>query len=282
MTHRIPATLFLLLASIVPILAAEPGTGADWATIRTRPLYESCTPSAGSPSLAAALKALKDGDAARRIKAIEQLLAQCSPEAVEPLIAALPDADVAVKVAAIEALGQLRDPQAIDPLVELAYHEDWRVRLALTRTLASYQVYRSNNALLNVIVNPGDKKVVTEEGDMRARCLGILQVNQLRDVRFSRKAIGFLFTFLDYQDPVLRRLAEEAATELKTTRNGYHELVAILKQHTFPDFRIKAATWLGKWKLAEAREALTEAAANDKHPAVKKAAAEALAGWLKN
>ena len=74
----------------------------------------------------------------------------------------------------------------------------------------------------------------------------LLMVNQLRDVRFSRKAIGFLFTFLDYEDEKLRRIAEETALELKHTRNGFRELIAILKQYNYPVFRRKADYYLGK------------------------------------
>jgi HEAT repeat protein len=101
-------------------------------------------------------------------------------------------------------------------------------------------------------------------------------VNQLRDVRFSRKAISFLFVFQDHELPEFRRIAEETGLELRHTRNGYHELSGILKQHAIPDFRRKAAYWLGKFGTEEARAVLQEAAATDKDPGVQKAAQDAL------
>ncbi|NOT59531.1 MAG: hypothetical protein HOP19_04815, partial [Acidobacteria bacterium] len=129
--------------------------------------------------------------------------------------------------------------------------------------------------VLNVLVNPGGSEI-TDAADLRARCFGILVVNQMIDVRFSRKAIGFLFGFLDNKDPQLRAIAEAAAVELQHTRNGLRELFGIIKIHSYADFRRKAAEWLGRWGNAEARELLTETAANDRDAGVKAAAAEAL------
>jgi len=106
-------------------------------------------------------------------------------------------------------------------------------------------------------------------------------VNQLRDVRFSRKAIGFLFAFLDYEDEKLRRIAEETALELKNTRNGFRELIGILKQHNYPVFRRKAAYYLGKYNIEESRPALAEAAAGDRDASVQKMAKEALEAMKK-
>jgi HEAT repeat protein len=267
-----------LLAAMATIGPAQTMPQAeDRYAIRPWPLYEQCTSEAGARLSEAALADLKAPEVTKREAAVRKLLAGCSPEAVPLLIEALRDSAAAVRIAAIEVLGQLRHPDAVEPLVELAYDEDWHIRAALTRTLASYQVYRASNVLLNIIVNPGDKRIITDEGDLRARCIGLLMVNQLRDVRFSRKAIGFLFGFLDYEQPALRQMAVEAAAGLKETRNGYHELIGIIKQHNVPDFRLKSSVLLGQWRLVEARDVLTETAAGDKSPAVRKAAADALA-----
>jgi hypothetical protein len=192
----------------------------------------------------------------------------------------LKDNEWSVRLAAVEALAQLGDRQSVEILTEMVNDPDWRVRAVLGRALCSFQFYPSNNAALNVLVNPGDRKI-TEEGDLRARCLGILAVNQLRDVRFSRKAIGFLFSFLDHPNENFRVIAAETAMELKGTRNGYHELIGILKQHNFPDFRRKAAYWLGRFQMEEARAALAEASVGDRDPGVQKAASEALASMKK-
>jgi hypothetical protein len=245
-------------------------------TISAPQLYEQCTALQTNEAAPAYIAALKESNAQQRIKAATLLAKSCDARATEALLVAFRDEDTAVRMAAVEALGQLGDRAAIDPLCEDAANQDWRVRAALARTLASFQVYRSSNVTLNTLANPGDKKI-TDEGDMRARCLAILAVNQLRDVRFSRKAIGFLFTFQDHPQPALRRLAEAAARELQNTRNGYHELAGLLKQSNFPLFRLRAAYWLGQFNTAEARAVLAEIAATDRDPSVQRAAQEALA-----
>lgn len=250
-------------------------------SVRAPTLYEQCQALIDNKEAApAAIAALKDKDPQKRVRAAETLAKLCDSRATSPLLAALRDDDVAVRVAAIEALGQLGDQQAIDPLIEAIEGADWRVRMALARALCSFQVYRSSNAVLNLLTNPGDKKI-TEEGDLRARCAGILAVNQLRDVRFSRKAVGFLFLFLDHEKQDFRRIARETAMELKTTRNGYHELLGILKQANFPDFRRKAAYWLGRYNIEETRPVLEEVAASDRDSMVRQAAQEALAAMKK-
>jgi HEAT repeat protein len=250
-------------------------TPADTA-IRAVSLYEPCVASPGAAdSIAALIAGLKGKEAAKRSKAATSLARTCDARAIEPLAAALKDPEAGVRVAAVEALGQIGDRAAIDPLIEAIADEDWHVRLALARTLCSFQTYPSNNAALNALTNPGEKKI-TDEDDLRVRCMGILMVNQLRDVRFSRKAIGFLFLFLDYDDAKLRGIAEQTAMELKNTRNGMRELIAILKQHSYPDFRRKAAYWLGRYRLEEARGALEEASIADRDSSVQRVAKEAL------
>ncbi len=264
--------LVLFVSSIVcaPIFAQRP------APIRAEPLYEQCASLRDTGAAAAsAIATLKDKDAQKRVKAAETLAASCDARAVESLVAALKDPEVAVRVAAVQALGQLGDRSAIEPLIEAIGDEDWRVRAALGRTLCSFQAYASSNAALNLLANPGGKKV-SDEGDLRARCQAILMVNQLRDVRFSRKAIGFLFGFLDYQDGNLRRIAQETALELKNTRNGFRELIGILKQSNFPDFRRKAIYYLGKYKIEETLPILTEISIEDRDSVVRKIAKEAV------
>lgn len=274
-------TLFIGLLVCAPSYAQRP---PELRPIRAEPLYEQCASlqneSADATNAIAALKEPKDKDAQKRVKAAKTLAGSCDPRAVEPLVGALKDPEVAVRVAAVEALGRLGDRNTIEPLIEALDDEDWRVRAALARTLCSFQAYASSNAALNVLANPADRKVA-DEGDLRARCLGILMVNQLRDVRFSRKAVGFLFMFLDHQNEKLRGIAQETAMELKNTRNGYHELIGILKQHNFPDFRRKAAYYLGKFNIEEARPALTLASIGDRDASVQNAAKEALEGMKK-
>lgn len=258
-----------------------PATSSSGPAIRVLSLYEPCQSLVeNNGAVPAALAALKDKDSQKRIKAAETLAKACDSRATKPLLAALGDEEVAVRVSAVEALGQLGDQQAIDPLIEAIEGAVWQVRVALARTLCSFQVYRANNAVLNLLTNPGDKKI-TEEGDLRARCAGILAVNQLHDVRFSRKAVGFLFLFLDHEDQNFRRIARETALALKDTRNGYHELLGILKQANFPDFRRKAAYWLGKYNIEDTRSTLEDVAANDRDSMVRQAAQDALAAMKK-
>ncbi len=271
--------LILLIGGLIVCTQSAAQSGAP--PIRAHSLYEQC-PSlqTSNESATNAIASRTDNDAQKRIEAAAGLAKSCDSRAVEPLVAALKDSEVSVRLAAVEALGQLGDRSAIEPLIEALNDQDWRVRAALGHTLCSFQAYQSSNAALNTLVNSGERKV-NDEGDLRARCIGILMVNQLRDVRFSRKAIGFLFTFLDHENAKLRRIAEETALELKNTRNGYHELIGILKQHNYPDFRRKAAYYLGKYNLEEARPALAEAATGDRDPSVQKVAKEALDGMKK-
>src|SRR5262249_13037730 len=265
--------LFVGLFACAHVHARRPD---DPQPVRAEPLYEQCASlSRGSEAAPSAIAVIKEKEMRRRVNAAEELAGSCDARAVDALVAALKDPEVAVRVAAVAALGRLGDRNTIEPLVGTLSDEDWRVRAALARTLCSFQAYASSSAALNILANPADKKI-TDEGDMRARCLGILMINQLRDVRFSRKAIGFLFLFLDHQDEKLRRVAQETAMELKNTRNGYHELIGILKQSNFPDFRRKAAYYLGKFNIEDARPVLTEASIGDRDASVQQAAKEAL------
>lgn len=225
-------------------------------------LYDQCETlrSEGEPKAATQkqLAALKDKDAQARKQAMAQLAESCDKRAVEPLLALLNDPDPTIRAAAVATLGRLGDRDSIDPLLELLEKEkDWTVRDAYATSLASFQIHRASYAVLNTIANPQTMKV-TDETELRTRCHAILLVNQLRDVKFSRKAVGFLFTFLSYPEEPLRRIAEETMYALKDTRNGKHELTGILRQSNFPEFQIKAATWLGRLGIEDSRELLTE------------------------
>jgi HEAT repeat protein len=267
---------FVLCAVValgVPVALAQ-------AKLEPLPLYEQCVSlqagAAPSATLNAQLAQLKSASGKLREEAVQQLSKACQRQAVEPLLDLLKDPDLPVRLAAIETLGRLGDKDSIDPLVELASDPDWRIRLALVPALGSFKVFRAKNTVLNTIVNPNDA-VVSEEPDMRVRCVGILTLNQLADVQFSRKAVQFMYHFLRSNQLNLRQLAEQTMLALKDTRNGPAELNGILKQHNDPEMRRWAALWLGNLQIERGRQALEEAAANDKAPAVKFAATEALA-----
>ncbi len=246
--------------------------------LKTPELYSQCAqPLKDVTSANASLAALKDPAAKKRIAAADALAKSCDARAVEPLLAALKeDKDVEVRIAAAAALGQLGSVDAVDPMIEALADTNARVRAALGHALGSFTVHRARNATLNVLVNPGGAEI-KDEADLRARCFGILVVNQMIDVRFSRKAIGFLFGFLDHKDPQLRAIAEATAVELQHTQHGLRELMGIIKVHNYPDFRRKAVAWLGRWGDPEARDLLTETAANDRDLSVRLAAQAALA-----
>ncbi len=248
--------------------------------IKAPTLYEQCQAlaenSAATPIITQATTALKNADAKKRSEAAQTLAKTCDARAVEPLLNALRDDAATVRVAAVEALGQLGHPDAIDPLIEALQDNDWRVRAALGLSLGSFNIHKARNAVLNILVNPGSGKM-GDEGDLRARCLGVLVVNQMRDVRFSRKANKFLFEFFNNDDPKQHKLVEATAAELQHTRNGLHELIGILQQETFPEYRRKAAYWLGQWGLEEARGALGQASVGDRDAGVQQTAKEALA-----
>ena len=74
----------------------------------------------------------------------------------------------------------------------------------------------------------------------------------------------------------MRGIAESAALGLKNTRNGFHELVAIVKQHNYPDFRRKAAIYLGTFPDGQTADVLADVAANDRDEGVRNAAKAAL------
>lgn len=265
------ALVWLLSAGSVGSVLAQ--------TLKAPALYEQCEALTENPAQTAAIEklttTLKGSDAKQWPAAATALGKSCDVRATEPLLAALRSTDVNARLAAVEGLGLLGNPETVEALIEALQDKDWRVRAALGLTLGSFKVHAARNATLNVLVNTGGA-AVTDAGDMQARCFGVLVVNQMRDVRFSRKAISFLFDFLDHEDPKLRALAETTAAELQHTRNGYHELIGILKQHNFPAFRRKAAFWLGQWGQVEARSALAEAAIADRDSSVQQAAKVAL------
>lgn len=222
---------------------------------------------------------LKDKNVSVREKAARSLGTSCDQRAVEPLMAVLTDPEAKVRAAAVESLGRLGDRAAVTPLIEMAQEKekDWSVRLVLGTSLATFQYHPAGYAALNSVANPQSDPVKSAE-EMKARCNAILGINEMTDVRFSRKAILFLFRFLrETTDPQVKQVAEETLMKLSETRNGVHEIRAIFKQDTFPENRANAALWLGRHGVESARAMLTEASIGDGQPRVRQAAKEALA-----
>lgn len=274
--NRCKTSLILLISCPWWLLFAD--VSAQTATLKPAPLYEQCAKLTEGPSetLQRDLAALKSPDVAIRAEAIKQLSKACRQSAVEPLLDLLRSEDAPTRIAAIETLGRLGSPEAVEPLRELTGDPDWRVRLALVPALASFKAFQARNAVLNSIFNPTGVEV-SDADDMRVRCVAALTLNQMTDVTFSRKSVQMMTLLLRSNHLNIRQMAEQTMYALKDTRNGVNELIGILKQHNTPEMRRWACEWLGKLGVERARPTLEEAAANDKNPAVKNAAAEALA-----
>ena len=282
-----PARMALPLALCLLAVSGQsavPDEGQGEAMLQ--PLFVACTPASGADAKLPALPAgvasdplfLEKGRPEQKIALIARIRHACQPASVARLLVPLEDEDSPVRLAAIEALGQLQQPEAIDPLIDRIGREtDWSVRTALARSLASFQAQHPSSAVLNLIANPGTQPIREGETEIRARCAAVLTINQLRDVRFSRKAVSFLFAFLDLPDPRLVKVAEEALSLLRETRNGYHEIVGIVRKFGFPEHRAKAALWLGRWRATSARPVLLEVAAKETNPRVRQAVQDALA-----
>jgi HEAT repeat protein len=271
-------TLFAVLVSCTWVLLLITRVSAQPAALKSLPLYEQCASLTDAPSetLKRDLAALKSPDTTARAEAIKQISKACRQQAVEPLMDLLRTEDVPTRIAAIETLGRLGAPDSVESLRDLTGDPDWRVRLALVPALASFKAFQARNAVLNSIFNPTGVEV-RDENDMRVRCIAALTLNQMTDVTFSRKSVQMMTIFLRSNHLNIRQMAEQTMYALKDTRNGVNELIGILKQHNTPEMRRWACEWLGKLGVERARPALEEAAANDKNPAVKNAAAEALA-----
>lgn len=271
-------TLFAVVVSCTWVLLLIARVSAQPVAIKPLSLYEQCASLTDGPSetLKRDLAALKSPDAAARAAAVKQISQACRQQAVEPLLDLLRGEDVPTRIAAIETLGRLGAPDSVEPLRDLTGDSDWRVRLALVPALASFKAFQARNAVLNAIFMPTGVDV-SDEDDMRVRCIALLTLNQMTDVTFSRKSVQGMTYLLNSQRPNIRQMAEQTMYALKDTRNGVNELIGILKQHFVPEMRRWACEWLGKLGIERARPTLEEAAANDKSPAVKNAATEALA-----
>ncbi len=215
-----------------------------------------------------------------KIKAAETFSTSCHKKAVEPLISLLADTDPLVRVAAVEALGKLGDVESATNLADLYGDPDWRVRYALGTALFAYPVFVVRAAANNNIAATSPVPV-TSDGDMIARCNAILAAHQVTDPSFSRKTINFLFGYLDSDNPIVKKYAQETMKLLPSTRNGQFELIGCLKSHANPNWRKKAAYWIGELKMERGRSAVENAIANDVDATVKQWAKEALAKFPK-
>ena len=246
-----------------------------------QPLYDQCkvrkSTVAGKRIVDAQAVKLKSSSRDERIRAVGALAASCDARAT-PLLTGLlkEDKDPAVRAAAVTALGHLGDPDSIEPLRNAIADPDSRVLFELGPALCAFQDYKASYDTLNYLANPGNRPMNTV-ADLAARCRAILSLFQLQNVGFSRKAMHFLLEFLDHSDPAFRQLTMDTLREARKTKNGPHELVGILKQSNNPDFKMKAAFWIGELKIESGRDLLTEVSANDRDYRLRREAEKALA-----
>jgi HEAT repeat protein len=279
--RNFPLALVCLLIFVASACGQAPTSMAETTyTPRADPLYQQCASLDGSPAskgkVEAQLAALKSGDAAARVKAAEELARSCDRQASAPLLtAAKEDKDLGVRVAAITALGQLGDRETIDPLIELINDPDWHIQLPLSRALCSFQVERASYAVLNFLVKPAIMESKSD-GELYARCQGILMVCQLREEGFARKAIHFILALIDLKQPTERQIVETTLRELGKTRDGAYQLVLVLDQNLNPVMRNRAAFWIGELGIEHGNETLVQAAASDRDARVRQTATEAL------
>lgn len=270
---------FLIGCLAVYFLGNVACANAQSAPVKSLPIYEPCPAlamgTAADDSVAKAIAALKTQDTKARVQAAQQLSRACDKRAVDPLLDSLSDKDIAVRVAAAEALGKLGDQDSVQPMIDLLAEQNFEVKRAMVSALASFPGFKGRNAVVNQVANPSGAEI-SDDADMRLRCAAILTACQLKDVSHSRKSILFLFDFLNSKHANIRALAEQTMLELKNTRNGQTEMIAIMKQSSNPVLRRWAATWIGKIGFTGAREALQEVAASDSDAEVKRLAAESL------
>lgn len=279
MNHFSSFKLVLIVGLSCCLWGSAACANAQSAPVKPLPIYEPCQSlmagTAQDDAVAKAIVALKSQDAKARIQAAQQLGKACDKRAVDPLLDSLSDAETSVRISAAEALGRLADQDSIQPMMDLLAGQNIAVKTAMVSAFASFPGFKGRNAVVNQIANPSGADI-SDEADMRLRCAAILTACQLKDVSHSRKSILFLSDFLNSRHAHIRALAEQTLMELKNTRNGETEMIAILKQSNNPTLRRWAAIWIGKIGFTGAREALQEVAATDSDAQVKQLAAEAL------
>ncbi len=268
-------TLLLLFTGLISGTAQD--TTEERYALKARPVPTQCESlrEGEDAAVAQASKALANADTAGKIRLLGELAKSCHKKSGEAIALLLQDKDWTVRQAAVEALGQLGDPETIETLIEQVTDPDWRVRFSVGVALCAFQKGNATAVALNRLTLVSSEAPLTE-GDLRARLHTAIQINQLRDASFSRKPFQYLFSLMEHENPQFRTMLNETMQAIKETRNGQYELIGILKQNLNPNFRRKAAYWLGQLKIEKSRWQLKEASEDDADESVRKAAAEAL------
>lgn len=273
-------TLLLLLAlctALVSGTAQELGANAEKYALKAKPIAPQCEAlsEGDNAAVSKASKELATADATTKIRLLSELGKSCHKKAAEAISLTLQDKDPLVRQAAVEALGQLGDADSVESLLDVLTDPDWRVRFSLGVALVAFQKSNTSAKALNGLALSASEAPMTE-GDLRARLHTAIQINQLRDASFARKPFGYIFALTENENERFRALGVETMQALKETKHAQYELIGILKQNLNPNFRRKAAYWLGQLKIEKGRWQLKEAAEEDADESVRKAAAEAL------
>lgn len=261
--------------------------GTSWAAvsrsaqpvIAPMPIPKQCeTLTTGSPedALASSLASLAlPQSEAKTEEILQQLAGSCDTRAVAAMIARLGASSLSTRVAAIGGLGRLGGRESAEALIELLSDPTPQIRLALIPAMVAFPEPKLRISVLNRIARGNPQEIRTPE---KAYLTGVamLTLNQLIDTSFNRKAILFQFELEQEGIPAIQPTVMSSMGGLTKTRNGVRELIGILKKHNSALIRKWAATWLGKLRAEEAREALQNSAVNDQNSTVKDAAAAAL------
>lgn len=261
-----------ILWGAVP-LSAQPATDPS-------PIPKQCdTLSTGNPgdTIADDLASLTlSQPEAKTEEILRRLGDSCDTRAVEALTARLGAESLSIRLAAIEGLGKLGGSDSATALVELLWSNPIpQIRLALIPAMIAFPSSTLRSIVRDLIaVNNSEKTDTPEKAHVKG--VAMLALNQLTDNAHSRKAILSQYDLESSGIPAIQSTVAASMRGLPKTRNGVRELIGIFKKHSITSVRIWAATWLGKLRAEEAKEALQSAAANDKNAGVKTAAEAAL------
>jgi len=207
---------------------------------------------------------------------LRRLAGTCDTRAVEASIARLGVESLPVRLAAIDGLGRLGGPESADALVELLWSDPGpQIRLALIPAMIAFPSRKLWGLVRDLIAVNNTQTTDTPE-KAYVKGAAMLTLNQLTDTYFNRKALITHFDLENSGIPAIQPTVASSMRGLTKTRHGVRELIGILKMHSTPIVRKWAATWLGKLRVKEAKEALMKSAVNDQSPEVRAAAEAAL------
>jgi HEAT repeat protein len=212
---------------------------------------------------------------AKREEILRRLGDSCDARAVAVMISGLQEESPKIRLASIKGLGRLGGPESAEALIELLSDPDPQTQLALIPAMLAFSIPRIRGLVLNQIARGNPQETTTPE---KAQVTGVamLTFTDMLDTSYNGKAILFQYDLERSGVPAIQPTVASTLRGLKTTRNGVRELIGILKKHNTPFVRTWAATWLGKLRAGEAKEALQNAVINDKNSEVKAAAEAAL------